>query len=179
MKLQPMHRARRFLRMLRPEPPSATELVWAVSQLPVAERPLFAALDAADQEHSIRVARAVEVQIDGVAVEDGDREWIIRAALLHDVGKSVTRVGPVDRAVATLLGWVGRGRVQSRWSDVGGRRGAIAEYLSYPDRGADMLRRVGSDSRVVAWAAEHHRSPAHWSVPLRAGAVLAAADDAA
>ena len=179
MRLQPVHRARRFGRMLRPEPPAAPELVWAVSQLPLAERPLFAALGPADQDHSIRVARVVEAELQQGVVDDTDREWIVRAALLHDVGKSATHLGAVDRAVATLLGWAGRGRVQARWSDAGGRRGAIAGYLSYPEVGADMLRRVGSDSRVVAWAAEHHRSPAHWSVPLEAGGVLAAADDAA
>lgn len=167
------------MRMLRPEPPASSDLVWAVEQLPLVERPLFAALEPADQDHSIRVARSVESALQRGAVDDADRDWIIRAALLHDVGKSATRVGAVDRAVATLVAWVGRGRVQDRWSGAGGRRGAIAGYLSYPDVGADMLRRVGSDSRVVAWAAEHHRSPAHWSVPLSAGNLLAAADDAA
>ncbi len=170
-----MHRAARYLRPADDDL-DERDLMWAASVLEPAERPLFSALADADRAHSVRVARLVEARVVGTG--DEPDPWMVRAALLHDVGKAQAPLGRTGRAVATVAAWLGGGRLLRRFRDHPGTVGRVARYCGYPDLGAELLRGAGSDPRVVAWAAEHHRSESTWSVPVDDGRVLAACDDA-
>ena len=93
---------------------------------------------------------------------------VVAAALLHDVGKIESGFGPFRRAAATVLGKV-RGRTHAD--------GRIGAYLRHDELGAALLREAGSAPLTIAWAAEHHRPPAQWSVPAAIGHALKEADD--
>lgn len=172
-----MHRALRFLRSGH-DTVDQHELMWAASRLRPAERPLFASMSSADQAHSVRVARFVERRLGDLPGGPDDSEWILGAALLHDVGKSLVPLGRTGRALGTVTAWVGLGRVVPGRVPASTRLGRVVEYGRYPELGAELLRTAGSDPRVVAWASEHHRSPGHWSVPVAAAQLLSEADDA-
>jgi hypothetical protein len=176
VRLQPVHRAVRFLRS-GDETLDQGELMWAVSQLRPEERPLFSAMSPSDQAHSVRVARLVDVGRSELGGSSDD-PWILRAALLHDVGKSCVPLGRTGRALGTVTAWAGAGSVLRGLVSPASRLGRVAEYTRYPELGASLLRGAGSDPRVVAWAEEHHRSPAAWTVPADAARLLASADDA-
>ena len=109
-----------------------------------------------DRRHAIGVARAVVAHLDrlDLSPEDHEARWIVAAALLHDVGKSVAGLGTYGRAVATLSGWVGGHDMAASWADTRGFTRKVGLYLQYPELGADLLRMAGSDERVVAWAAQ-------------------------
>ena len=183
MKLQPVHRARRFVAVATSPGPGPADRAWAGEWLADAEATSFDRLRGADRAHSIAVARAVE-RGPGAGGERAPR-WVVSAALLHDVGKADADLGVVGRSVATVLGWLG-GPGVGRWLGDRSGRGpvgracrAVGRYIRYPELGAAALAAGGSDPRVVAWAREHHRPEAEWSVPVHWGRLLRAADDAA
>ncbi len=176
VRLQPVHRALRFMRA-GDTAVDQVELMWAVSQLRPEERPLFSAMSPVDQAHSVRVARLVDAGRGDLDAPPDD-PWILRAALLHDVGKACVPLGRIGRALGTLSAWAGVGPLLRSRAVPPSRLGRVAEYTRYPELGATLLRGAGSDPRVVAWAEEHHRPPSAWSVPADAGRLLAAADDA-
>lgn len=150
------HLVRRFFSVWRAAPLGPVEQAEAARLLRPAERALFWAQSAADQRHALQCARAV-------AARRPDRSDLIRAALLHDVGKRHAGLGAVGRAAATVLGALGlRGR---------GRRLA---YLEHGPRGAAELEDAGAEPVVVAFALHHHGTapagvqPGDWAELRRA-----------
>ena len=149
-----LHLARRFLGSLSRREPDPADEAWVAALLTPGEHALWCRMSVADRRHAIAVARDVPV---GLAP----------AALLHDVGKTVSGLGTFARVGATVLGWAGR----ERW---GGR---IGDYLHHDALGSALLADAGSSALTVTWAREHHLPPARWTVPPETGALLAAADD--
>jgi hypothetical protein len=172
MRLQPLHRARRFLDSFSryvPDPSREAELLAPLSP---AERDLFDRFHPHDRKHALAVAAWIRSNCPQA------EPWVSRAALLHDIGKTASQAPVLLRVFATLLGWLGAESRAEEWSGRKGLLGAVGTYLRYPDLGAEMLAGAGSDRRVAAWAAEHHLPEARWTVPLPEGRLLVAADDA-
>ncbi|MGI8794382.1 MAG: hypothetical protein ACR2H3_14615 [Acidimicrobiales bacterium] len=159
------HLVRRFVGMLDPRGPAPVDDTWAQSHLVDGERALWNRMSGPDRRHAIGVARRTVAMIGSPTPRP-----VIAAALLHDVGKVEAGLGAVGRAVATLAGMVSPARA----ADGDGR---IARYLTHDRRGAGSLEAAGADPLTVAWAAEHHRPPAGWTVPTDVANALKAADD--
>ena len=102
---------------------------------------------------------------------------VVAAALLHDVGKLASGFGTVGRVAVTLVAAAVRPTTVASWSKALGFRRRVADYLRHPEEGRALLAEAGSDPLTVAWAAEHHRAPHHWTVDHRVGEALAEADD--
>lgn len=158
------HLAGRFFLSVRSGGPSPERLAWVRGVLADGEWELFSGLADFDQRHAIDVG--------GLVAERTGEPVAVRAGLLHDVGKIDCGLGPVGRAVATLVRrflpvtaehWSRRvwervradpaGRVRPR--NLGER---FALYWLHPWTGRRMLAAVGSDAPVAAWA-EHHQHP--------------------
>ncbi len=161
------HLAGRFFVSVRSGGPSPDRLAWARTVLTEGEWALFSRLADFDQRHAAGVGALV--------AERTDDPLAVRAALLHDVGKMDCRLGPVGRAVATLVRrflpvtaehW-SRGVWEQVRADPCGRvrprglRERFALYWLHPWTGRRMLAAVGSQAPVAAWA-EHHQ---HLYVP--------------
>jgi hypothetical protein len=151
-----VHLATRFFGSLRRGAPADEQ--WAIAQLGVGERELWARMPDADRRHAVDVAHRVG---------DDRPRAVLAAALLHDVGKIESGLGTFARVGATLLGAVSR----TRW------RGRVGTYLHHDEVGARLLAEAGSDPLTVAWAREHHLPPSQWTVPHDIGLALKAADD--
>ncbi|MDP1820888.1 MAG: hypothetical protein Q8K58_13505 [Acidimicrobiales bacterium] len=160
------HLVRRFLGSLRPGGPPGDEVLWVHAQLLPGERAIWDAMSGPDRRHSVAVARRVESQL-GTPV---DRP-VLAAALLHDSGKSASRLRTPARVGVTLAAAV-RGRERMAAGD-----GRAAQYLRHDDLGAGALERAGSDALTVAWTREHHRPRSTWTVPPDIADALHAADD--
>lgn len=176
MRLRPGHRARRLAGSILPRRPAATDLDWVAEQLSPAELRVFQRMSVRDRCHSIDVARVAASQLHEVA---DDADWVVPAALLHDVGKQVAGLGTYGRVIATLSGWLGGADMGPVWAERSGMTRRVGLYLQYPALGADLLAVADADPRVVAWAREHHLGEDDWTVPPDAGRVLVAADDQA
>jgi putative nucleotidyltransferase with HDIG domain len=158
----PSHLGRRFATSLWPAGPKPTDDAWVRSLLIEGEQRLWGRMSGPDRRHAVAVAR----RVGGI-----DERAALAAALLHDVGKVESRLGPWRRAATTVLALaVGRDRVAQG-------RGRMARYLRHDILGAELLQRAGSDGLTVAWAREHHLPADRWTVPPDLGAVLKAADD--
>lgn len=160
------HLVTRFLRSLSRRPPSPSTLAWVRELLTDREWELFHSQAGFDMRHAAGVARAVLALTDNPVAA--------RAALLHDIGKVDSGLGPLGRACATVLRrlvphlsdkwsrrlWAGvsaspDARVQPlTW------RERFAVYWMHPWIGQAILLRHGVDADVASWALFHH----HWYV---------------
>ncbi|MEZ5408686.1 MAG: HD domain-containing protein [Acidimicrobiales bacterium] len=174
-----LHLARRFFGSLSSAPPPPADEAWAMAHLVPGERELWQRMSNPDRRHAVGVARAVVADLG----PDAGRE-VVAAALLHDVGKVVSGFGTFRRVGATLV-WEGLERARPdpqravRWAH-NGRLAVVrrlGQYRRHPELGAELLAAAGAHELTVAWAREHHRRPARWTVPPEVGAVLKSCDD--
>jgi hypothetical protein len=166
------HLARRFVGSLAPGGPHPADEDWALGWLQDGEPVLWAQMCGADRRHAVGVARRVVADLG----ESVDRS-VVAAALLHDVGKIDSRLGPFRRAGATVIAKAAGYERCRAWRSRPGARGRLGRYLSHDEIGSDLLRRAGSDELTIAWAREHHLPEDRWSVPAPVGGALKAADD--
>ncbi|MEM8904997.1 MAG: hypothetical protein AAGF02_14945 [Actinomycetota bacterium] len=168
------HLVRRFVGSVRPVVLSGAEEAWALDRLSPAERNLWLRQDRRDRAHSIAVARGTIELLGGDPADE-----VVVAALCHDVGKGVARVGVIGRVIATLLEPLVSEQRAEQWSWRSGLAGRIGMYLRYPALGADLLAEGGAAPMVVAWAREHHLPPEDWTIDRSTAEALRLADDAA
>lgn len=153
------HLAARFLDVVTARPLDPRDRAWVEGRLREAESALFFAQPAIDQRHGLESA----IEVDTKAP---DRPELVRAALLHDVGKRHVALGVIGRVWATLVLWA-RPRT-------GGRIGA---YGAHGRLAAAELETVGSEPLVVAFARHHHDARPS-SFPAGDWSVLTGADRA-
>jgi hypothetical protein len=133
-------------------------------------------MPSADRRHAVGVARRVDAALpaDGVGA---DRRAVLAAALLHDVGKTVSGLSTYGRVIATLsAGVAGRDQAEA-WTETRGFTRRVGLYLRHPELGGDQLELAGSHRLTVAWTREHHLPAEQWTVPTPLGEILKAADD--
>ncbi len=168
-----LHLVRRFFASLLPTGPAAADDAWAREQLTEAEQELWARMARVDRRHSAAVARRVESALGADATGP-----VLTASLLHDIGKTIPRLGTFGRVVATLSEAVAGEDTARHWVETRGFTRRVGQYVLYPELGVDLLKMAGSDEFVIAWSREHHLPEDEWTVPVELGRVLQAADDA-
>jgi putative nucleotidyltransferase with HDIG domain len=85
-----------------------------------------------------------------VATQVPERQDLVRAALLHDLGKRRSRLNVLGRSVVSGLAKVGL-----RW--LVGRKGGRGDlYLRHGELAAEELSDLGAEPLVVAFARSHH-----------------------
>lgn len=120
---------------------------WAEARLPDAERALYRAMDPRERDHHVRVARTI------LARHPDATPQLVRAALLHDVGKSQRPYRVIERILVHLV----RGEVpapqpiQVGWQ---GARQVAAHHAAY---GASMILEAGGDPRVAELVSRHEQ----------------------
>ncbi|MBA3288457.1 MAG: HD domain-containing protein [Acidimicrobiia bacterium] len=123
------HLARRFVGSLSRRPPTAPDVAWVDRLLSRRERALWGRMGPADRRHSIEVARRF------VAIRPAATRTELAAALLHDVGKVESGLGPFGRVVATV---------------VGARQARFRRYHDHEVIGARLAAAAGADPVTVA-----------------------------
>jgi hypothetical protein len=144
------HLVRRFFATLlaRVDPITLSALDNVLSP---AERRLFLTMVEADQQHSLDLC-------DRLCRDGHDNPDLLRAALLHDVGKASGRLPIMYRVAYTmsamvsprLTRWLGR-------PDPDGWRRPFYLAAHHPEIGAAAALRAGSSARVVGLIAGHSK----------------------
>jgi putative nucleotidyltransferase with HDIG domain len=152
----PGHLTRRFFDVLLARPLGPEEREELEGWLSPEEAAAFLAQPVADQRHGHSAAVAVRAEAPGDAV-------MMRAALLHDIGKRHAHLGVFGRVVASLLILV-RAPL----------RGRLALYRDHGPIGANELERLGTEPLVADFARHHHGErpasidPGTWDILWRA-----------
>lgn len=134
-----LHLVRRFFSVASAAPLTQHERAWMDPFLDREDlRQLFDAQPVADQRHAFDGARAVAASFAG-------RADLVRAALLHDIGKRHARLGLIGRSLATVAAAM---RIPVR--------GGMAAYTAHGSVGAQELASVGAEPLVVDFARYHH-----------------------
>ena len=123
------HLAKRFVLSLVPSQVQEIERQWVHSVLTPSELVLWNKMMAQDRRHSVMVGRRF------VKYRPTASQSEIAGALLHDVGKSVSRLGTLARVVSSL---------------VGSRTNRFRQYHDHEAIGAAMLRSIGSDDLTIS-----------------------------
>lgn len=110
--------------------PAVSEIAQVKSILSVREFDLWSAMSPMDQRHSIVVMRRF------VGLHASATNFEISGALLHDVGKTASNLGVIQRVIATLVG-----RVSKRFSD----------YHEHEQLGAQMLQKLTATKSPGNW----------------------------
>jgi hypothetical protein len=166
------HLVRRFAGSLWPAGPSRADDTWATTSLVPGEVALWRRMSGPDRRHAVGVARRTTELLGPRATRP-----VVAAALLHDVGKVDSGLGPVRRSLVTMAAMAAGRDAAHRWRDRRGPLRRAGRYLCHDEIGARMLDLAGSDALTTAWAREHHLPRARWTVPGNIGDALKAADD--
>ena len=112
-----------------------------------------------DQRHGLEAARHV-------AGQQPLRRDLVRAALLHDIGKRQSGLGPIGRSFASAHTKLG-GTAKGKW----------LSYLEHGHAGAVELDILGAEPIVVDFARHHHGERPD-SIPEEDWTLLLGADHA-
>lgn len=152
-----LNRIRQFVQALGAQETFADQM-YVRQALEPEEAGLFFAMTKLDRCHSLRVAR------DALRLARGrgfDEQLLVKAALLHDVGKG----GEVPlwyKVGCVLLESLAPGYAQNladKDAPRGSLRRALYVYFNHGALGAEKLEALGSDWRIVWLAANHHATP--------------------
>lgn len=121
---------------------------WVEGLLSPAELPLFARMPAFDQTHSVAVAREIE--------RDGGDALLLRAALLHDCGKTIPPHGVplLWRGGVVLLRAI-HPRLLRALARPWGPLWPVYLHVHHPALGARELERAGSPRALVELVRRH------------------------
>lgn len=119
---------------------------WAATHLMAGEYELFMKLPPSERGHGIEVAKRV------VGVNPNASSALIRAALLHDVGKLGFDNNVVHRVAAHLLPPL-PAAPEPRLTGLAGVRQSQRHHAVY---GATLVRAASADSRVAELVLIHH-----------------------
>lgn len=126
--MKTIHLMKRAVSSLLQTPPTPQDIAFVSQVLNIAEFAVWSDMQYRDQRHSIVVLRRFDVMaLTAVTAERA-------AALLHDVGKNISKLGFVSRVIATVVGPRGQ------------------RFISYHDHerlGAELLSSI-SEPRTVA-----------------------------
>lgn len=151
------HLVVRFFRSLRSRRPGIDDQQLIARHLTENEALVFWRQPIPDLDHCVRGARHI------MSVAPARHE-LVRAFLLHDIGKRHAHLGTIRRSITTALDLVGL--------PVGSRGRA---YLDHAAVGADELEQMGCEVMVIAFAAHHHHARPS-DVPEADWVVLVSAD---
>ena len=150
-----IHLARRFFASWGSRRPDPAAQRWVATVLPRAEAALFWEQPIPDQAHGVLGASRVAAA--------GGSDLMVRAFLLHDIGKRHARLGTMGRSLATALDLV---RIPVR--------GRFRTYLDHGTIGASELEAIGAHPLVVAFARFHNREAPAEIDPAKWGLLVAA-----
>ena len=147
-----LHLARRFFQSLKTRPLNPTEQLRVSGWLRDCEAALFWRQQQIDQRHALTCAGVI-------ADRQPLRTDLIRAALLHDIGKRHSTLGVSGRVIASSLDLM---RLPTP--------GRLGRYLNHGQLGAADLTLLDVEPIVIAFATGHHGTcppgidPDDWSL---------------
>jgi len=117
--------------------------------LDIEEKKLLEKLSIYEQKHSVNVAREVLKR----SKEEGiSNESLVKAALLHDVGKGLKKLNPIEKSIIVIFDSITKGKLKRL-----DRVKKIDIYYSHAEKGYNLLKVTGKyDERFLYLIRNHH-----------------------
>ncbi|MCD3300404.1 HDIG domain-containing protein [Clostridium botulinum D/C] len=114
------------------------------------ERDLFNKLSMNEKAHSVRVAK----DIIKVCMENKlNKEYFVKVALLHDIGKIQVNLNIFEKATLVILNKISKGKLK-----ILSNIRKINIYYNHGKIGAEILRKQGYDERFLYLVKNHHNN---------------------
>lgn len=113
------------------------------------EKELFYKLSKSEQKHSVRVARSVSES--SYVSKELDKDKMVKVALLHDVGKLISRINPMEKSILVLLNLFTKGKLR-KYSNFK----KIKVFYYHGELGSNILKELGYDEKVLNIIKNHH-----------------------
>ena len=117
---------------------------------------LFLKLSKSEQKHSIRIAKDIEFIIKNEKTSDKDilknKELLIRASLLHDIGKSRKRLNVIDKSIIVILNKLTNGKLKNIKKSQ-----KIQCYYNHSEYGYEILKDLVKNDLILDIIRNHHK----------------------
>ncbi|HEX3032948.1 MAG TPA: HD domain-containing protein [Bacillota bacterium] len=157
------HRIRQVLHALTARMTSQDYTFTAIYLNPK-ELQAFEAMDTNSQKHCILVAKTCLELLQDYPKGQIKVTTLVRAALLHDIGKVRGDLGTLDRVIVVMVDRlfpnVGAAlSAESRHRNSTGLRHAFYIYHNHPSLGVETAIAIGVEREICQLIADHHSSP--------------------
>lgn len=158
--LQQMYgRVRQFVRAVTQHMGEADH-AFVRANLPAKALPLFYAMHPADQVHARNVAYTARALAERHGLPEEQRAFLIRCALLHDVGRRKGDLDILGKVFAVLMMHY-LPHASERLMEHEGRLGhALYVYRHHPAIGAALLREIGMEAEAGVIECHHQAASA-------------------
>lgn len=112
------------------------------------ELKLFYKLSKSEQKHSIKVAYDVEYTC---KQQNINSSLLIRAALLHDIGKTIKKLSVIDKSIIVMADNITKGSIK-RLSKIE----KVNVYYNHGKLGCNILEKYSYDKNLLYLIENHH-----------------------
>ena len=117
---------------------------------------LFNKLLKSEQKHSVRIAKYIENLIDNKLIDDeeiiNNKKLLIKAALLHDVGKSKKAINLIEKSIIVILNKLTKGNLRKLKKSK-----KIQCYFNHADYSYELLHEINNNQRLLEIVKNHHK----------------------
>lgn len=114
---------------------------------------LFNKLKINDKHHSIRVCKdAIQFNNSLECNEKLDEIKLGKAALLHDIGKSILHLSLIDKSVIVILNKISKGKIKKYKKNK-----KVNIYYNHPEEGYKILNERGYSKDILEVIRYHHK----------------------
>lgn len=114
---------------------------------------LFNRLKVNDKHHCIRVCKdSINFNSTLNKNEKVEEAKLARAALLHDIGKSVLHLSLIDKSIIVILDRITKGKIRKYKNN---RK--INIYYNHPKEGYEILKEKGYSEEILEVVRDHHK----------------------
>ncbi|GAA0123416.1 HD domain-containing protein [Clostridium faecium] len=112
---------------------------------------LFNKLKVYDKKHCINVAKDIFEETKRISLNDYDTNTLIKAGLLHDIGKVYRSLNPIEKSIVVILNFITNGRLK-KFNNIK----AINVYYNHGEIGYNILKKYDYDHNFLNLIRYHH-----------------------
>lgn len=130
---------------------SEGDILYIDNYLNEEEKKLFYKLSSSEQKHCVRVGRLIEERLNKDRICNLNRNNMIKLGLLHDIGKIVAGINPIEKSILVLLNIFTKGKLR-KYSNFN----KIRVFYYHGELGYTILKEMNYEERFLNVIKNHH-----------------------